>query len=130
MRTAAYKDLIAKEHDEIASDAFDRQGLPIRGWVRDAACGEWGDDPEGAVLEVIDAAVLLSLQPTAPERVARLRCAVAGLREQYVDHAAAGGLYAAEARDTVDGNLADAAEAAAEFRAERLAEAREAGLRG
>jgi hypothetical protein len=130
MRTQAYKDLIAKEADELASDAFDRQQEPIQFWLLAAAREEFSNDARDAVLEVIDAAVVLSLQPTAPERVARLRRAVAGLREQYVEHAGADGLYAAEARDTVDGNLADAAEAAAEFRAECLAEAREAGLRG
>jgi hypothetical protein len=127
MRTHDYKDLIAKEADELASDAFDRQQELIQLWLLAAAREEFSNDARDAVLEVIDAAVVLSLQPTAPERVARLRRAVAGLREQYVDHASAEGLYAAEARDTVDGNLADAAEAAAEWRDEQ---ASEAGLRG
>ena len=119
MRTSDLQHLASLEHDEIAGDAFDRQTPGVQNWIAEAVVGEWTDDARRAALWVIDRAVDLYHRPQDAERVARLRYAVASLREDYIEHAARHGTYEREALDAVNCRAADQAE-----------EAREAAVRG
>ena len=131
MRSGNLKRLAAKESDEIAGDAFDRQPDGVQQWITDAIRGEYAADDADAALAVIDAAVNLYHRPTDAERVVRLRRCVAHLRERYIDHASQAGTYAAEALDAVCAKAEEHDDAQTELRADiRAQEAADAALRG
>jgi hypothetical protein len=122
MRTMDRKDQEQHEADELASEAFDRYLPEIEQWVRDAYCGEWGLNAENSAKQVMWAAVR--------GKILQLKHAVSDLREAYVEHASAHGLYAVEAADAVNNAISDEAERQRDIADDRNVDAYNAALRG
>jgi hypothetical protein len=131
MRTMDRKDQEQHEADELASEAFDRYLPEIEQWVRDAFVGEWGDAAEKAAKGVMWAAVRWFADGKNDSwLIAGLYRSTYLLRDAYVEHASAHGLYAAEAADAVNNAISDEAERARDLADDRNVDAYNAALRG